>query len=243
MCQVEAPWIIKPRTLAGSEGIQKIYEQETLWHKLEELGDEQSNYLMEDFVPGEVFHVDSLSWKGEVIFSLVSQYGAPPLAMLQGQGIFSTRVLSRDSQEARALTQLNEKLLKSFGRDYGPTHSEFIRGEDGEYRFLETSARVAGGNIERNIECATGLKIWQETARMELADFRGEEYQLPPLREDYAGLIACPVGERHLDIDSFHEIEIQYRYLSDGFASLVFQSEDQNRIETLLAEYGQKLLG
>lgn len=241
MEQVPAPWIMKPRTLAGSEGIEKIYEQERLWQKLEQLGDEQSNFLLEEFVPGDVFHVDSLCWKGNVIFSLVSKYGAPPLAALQGQGLFSTRVLPRDSEESITLTELNQTLLAAFGRDHGPTHSEFIRGEDGQFRFLETSARVAGGNIERTIECATGLKIWQEAARMELADFRGEEYVLPELRSDYAGLIACPQKEGQVDINSFTESEIQYRYLSDGYASLVVESQDYNKVESLLAEFASKL--
>lgn len=241
MMAVPAPWIMKPRTLAGSEGIEKIYEQDRLWHKLEELGDAQSNYLLEEFVPGDVFHVDSLCWKGEVIFSLVSQYGAPPLAALQGQGLFSTRVLPRNSHEAVTLTDLNRKLLSAFKRDYGPTHSEFIRGEDGQFRFLETSARVAGGNIERTIECASGLKIWQETARMELADFRGEHYSLPELREDYAGLIASPAREDQADVHHFPEGEIKYRYLSDGYASLVVQSEQFERVEQLLGVFAHRL--
>lgn len=241
MCDVPAPWIMKPRTLAGSEGIEKIYEQERLWQKLEILGDEQSNFLLEEFVPGDVYHVDSLCWKGEVIFSLVSKYGAPPLAALQGQGLFSTRVLPRESEEATVLCDLNKKLLSAFGRNYGPTHSEFIRGEDGQFRFLETSARVAGGNIERTIECASGLKIWQEAARMELADFRGEHYSLPELREDYAGLIACPSTEGQSNIHDFHETEIQYRYLSDGYASLVVQSDNYDRVENLLGEFANRL--
>lgn len=247
MTQVPGPWIMKPRTLAGSEGIEKIHEQERLWHKLEELGDAQSNFLLEEFVPGDVFHVDALSWKGEVIFSLVSQYGAPPLAALQGQGLFSTRVLPRDSQEAITLNELNRKLLSAFGgasafeNRYGPTHSEFIRGEDGQFRFLETSARVAGGNIERTIECASGLKIWQEAARMELADFRAEHYSLPALREDYAGLIACPLRENQSNVHDFGESEIKYRYLSDGYASLVVQSEHFDRVEQLLGEFANRL--
>lgn len=247
MNEIPAPWIMKPRTLAGSEGIEKIHDQERLWQRLELLGDQQSNYLLEEFVAGDVFHVDSLSWKGEVIFTLVSKYGAPPLAALQGQGLFSTRVLPRGSDDAIALTELNRKLLKVFGEvdsisnRYGPTHSEFIRGEDGQFRFLETSARVAGGNIERTIECASGLKIWQEAARMELADFRGEHYSLPQLREDYAGLIACPANEDQISIYDFKESEIQYRYLSDGYASLVVQSDDYDTVENLLGEFANRL--
>jgi biotin carboxylase len=151
--------------------------------------------------------------------------------------------LPRDSEEATTLTELNKKLLSAFGRDYGPTHSEFIRGKDGQFRFLETSARVAGGNIERTIECASGLKIWQEAARMELADYRGEHYSLPELRQDYSGLIACPAREDQANINDFFESEIQYRYLSDGYASLIVQSDNYDRVENLLGEFANRLAG
>lgn len=239
---VPAPWILKPRTLAGSEGIEKFYQQDDLWQKLEELGDRQSCFLLEEFVSGEVFHVDSLCWKDEVIFSQASQYGAPPLTMLQGQGIFSTRVLPRDSEDTRQLTELNKQLLAAFGRNYGPSHSEFIKGDDGQFRFLETSARVAGGNIERTIECASNIRIWQEAAKMELADFRNEHYSLPALRHDYAGLIACPQGSQPVDINSFHEGEIRYRYSTDGYNSLVVQSEDYQRVQWLLQDFAKRLV-
>jgi len=239
---VPAPWILKPRTLAGSEGIEKFYQQDDLWQKLEDLGDRQSWFLLEEFVSGEVFHVDSLCWKDEVIFSQASQYGAPPLTMLQGQGIFSTRVLPRDSEDARQLTELNKQLLAAFGRNYGPSHSEFIKGEDGQFRFLETSARVAGGNIERTIECASNIRIWQEAAKMELADFRNEHYSLPALRHDYAGLIACPQGSQPVDIHSFQESEIRYRYTADGYNSLVVQSEDYVRVQWLLQDFAKRLV-
>jgi biotin carboxylase len=91
------------------------------------------------------------------------------------------------------LRALNERVIKALGRAYGPTHTEFIRAhETGQYYFLETAARVGGGNIEKLIEAATDVPIWQEAARIDLAELRGEMYQLPPLREGYAGLIAAP---------------------------------------------------
>ena len=43
------------------------------------LGDRRSYYLLEQFVPGEVFHVDSLVKDGEVIFAAASGYSRPPL--------------------------------------------------------------------------------------------------------------------------------------------------------------------
>lgn len=231
------PWVFKPRMLAGSEGIRKFHDAEPMWRLLDELGDQKSYYLMEQFIAGEVFHVDGLMWQGEVLFSLVSQYGVPPMTALQGGGVFSTRVLPRESATAVALRQLNEKLMHLFGRQNGPTHSEFICAEDGEFYFLETAARVAGGNIDLLIEAATGITIWQEAACIELADVRGETYQLPPVRQDYAGLIACPSNVPYADMSAYTDEEIFQRPCSAEFASLIVGSPSYERVETLLGDY------
>ena len=53
MERVPAPWLLKPRAEASALGIRKIHEPEQLWRALEELGDRQSHYLLEQFVPGE----------------------------------------------------------------------------------------------------------------------------------------------------------------------------------------------
>lgn len=240
MANTNPPWVFKPRTLAGSEGIRKFHHSEELWRTLDELGDRQSYHLLEQFIPGDVFHVDGLVWRGEVIFSLVSQYGVPPMAALQGRGVFTTRVLPRESQEAVALRELNERVVQAMGRTNGPTHTEFIRAEDGTYYFLETAARVGGGNIERLVEAATGLVIWQEAARIELADIRRDDYQVPPARDDYAGLIAAPSRIPHADLSHYTDPEIFYRPHTGEFVSLIVGSPSQERVEALLGEYAQR---
>ena len=240
MNNVPPPWVFKPRTLAGSEGIHKLHESESLWRLLDTLGDRKSYYLLERFVPGDVYHVDTLSWQGEIVFSLVSKYGAPPLAVLQGRGIFTTRVLPRAHPDTLHLTDLTKYLLASFGRDYGPSHSEFIRAHDGRFYFLESAARVGGGNIERLVEAATGIVPWQEAARLELAQARGEPYTLPEVREGYAGLIACPSRTPFADTAHYTEPEITFRPRSAEFASLVVGSESFERVESLLADYSAR---
>ncbi len=242
MTRHNPPWIFKPRTLAGSEGIMKFSEQQDLWHKLEQLGDQQSQFLLEQFLPGQVFHVDALSWRGEVVFALASRYGEPPLAMLQGQGLFSTSTLDQSSPEAKTLLQLNQILLKAFGRDYGPTHSEFILGADGQFYFLETSARVAGGNIEQVLRYATGIKIWQEAAKMELADWRQKDYQLPKLENNAAALIACPLDKSNAGQVEFSAPEVKFQLQQDRYITLVLQAKNQALLQGLIEHYSEMLI-
>ncbi len=64
MEHVPAPWLLKPRSEASALGIRKIHEPEQLWRALDDLGDRQSRFLMEQFVPGDIFHVDSIVSEG-----------------------------------------------------------------------------------------------------------------------------------------------------------------------------------
>jgi len=58
MGRVPAPWLLKPRSEASALGIRKIAEPEQLWRALDELGDRQSFFLLEQFVPGDIFHCE-----------------------------------------------------------------------------------------------------------------------------------------------------------------------------------------
>ena len=55
-----APWFIKPRGEASATGIHKINSKEHLWSKINELGEQRHQFLIEGYIPGDVFHVDSL---------------------------------------------------------------------------------------------------------------------------------------------------------------------------------------
>ena len=91
---------MKPRSEASAIGIKLIDAPEALWPILESLGDQQSSFLLEKFLPGDVYHVDSVVSEQEVVFSSISRYGQPPMAVAQKGGIFTTYLLSEDSEEA-----------------------------------------------------------------------------------------------------------------------------------------------
>src|SRR5271154_1511823 len=112
---VPAPWVLKPRAEASAIGIRKLYDSEQLWRTLDELGDAQSHYLMERFVPGDIFHVDAITSERKVIFSEVSRYGQPPMQVMHDGGVFTTRVVDRNSADAKALVAMNEKLVPTLG--------------------------------------------------------------------------------------------------------------------------------
>jgi biotin carboxylase len=181
MAQTPGPWVLKPRSEASSMGIRKVNQADELWPILDELGDRQSYYVLERFVPGDVFHVDSVVWNKRVLFTVCSRYGLPPMAVYQGGGVFVTGVIPYHSPEDQALQALNREVIAAMGMVRGVTHAEFIRSEaDGAFHFLEIAARVGGANIDLMLEHATGLNLWREWAKLELAHLRGETTRCRP---------------------------------------------------------------
>src|SRR5581483_865669 len=167
---VPGPWVLKPRQEASAIGIKKIHAGEQLWPVLEQLGDKQSNYLLEKFVPGDVYHVDSVVWENEVAFSNVSRYGKPPMNVAQGGGIFTSYTVGRGSEDDTALRAMNRDLIAALGLLRGVSHAEFIKAQaDGNFYFLECAARVGGAYISEMVEAATGINLWREWARIEVA--------------------------------------------------------------------------
>ncbi len=237
MDRVPPPWVLKPRSEAGAMGIKKVHSAEEVWRWLDELGDQQSFFHMEHYIPGEVYHVDSIVWDGQVQFALPHKYTQPPMNVAHQGGVFVTRTLARDSEEGQMLLSFNEKLLQAFAMPRGVTHAEFIRGEDGRYYFLETAARVGGANIEQLVEAASGVNLWAEWAILEIAFARGESYSAPKDSGGYAGVLICLSRQEYPDMSSFQEPEVVFRLEKKHHAGLIVASMDQDRVESLISSY------
>lgn len=243
MEKVPLPWVLKPRSEASAMGIEKIHETERLWRALDELGDKQSLYLLEQFVPGEVFHVDSIVIDGEVIFVSVQKYGAPPMSIYQGGGVFTSRVIPRDTGDAPELRKLNEKIIQTLGLVNGVAHTEFIKAhEDGEYYFLESAARVGGANIADLIEYATNINLWREWGRMVVTHLRGKKYKLPKTKELYGGLMMSLAKQEHPDMSKYDDQEVVWRTNKEYHAGLIVVSEDYERVENIFTQYTDRFV-
>jgi hypothetical protein len=242
MARVPPPWVLKPRSEASATGIRKVQQADDLWPILDELGDKQSFYVLEKYVAGDVYHIDSFVWDNEVIFSVPHKYGAPPMNVAHDGGVFMTRKLDRKSADAKALTKLNKELTKALGLVRGVTHTEFIKGHaDGQFYFLETGARVGGANIAEVVEAATGLNPWQEWAKIEIAGEDGS-YELPPHRDDYAGIVVSLARQEWPDTSAYNDPEIAWRMNKRHHAGLIVAAKKQSRVEELLQSYVSRFL-
>jgi biotin carboxylase len=238
LATVPPPWVLKPRHSASAIGIKKLDKAEQLWPILDELGDRQSFHLLERFIPGDVYHVDSIVTEGDVRFAEAHGYLNPPFEVYHGGGLFATSTLERGSTEERGLTDLNRRLAQTLGMVRGVLHSEFIRSTaDGRFYFLETAARVGGANIVDMIEAATGINLWREWARLEVANVRGEPYAPPSPRRDYAGLVISLAKQEWPDTAAYSDPEIVWRLRKRHHVGLMVASPRRARVQELITTY------
>jgi len=234
------PWLAKPRRDAGSLGIRKIQTPEAFWTWAEESGSRRHEYLLEEFRPGTICHVDSLNYEDETLFTRCSQYLDPPFEVAHGGGIFQSKTMGTKDSLAKKLVTLNNKVLSAFGLRHGPSHSEYIVRDGGkEILFLETAARCGGAHLTDMVESATGVSLWNEWANIEHAVLTGKKYHLPLVDELQAGIIVTLSKYEKPDYDKFTDQEIWWRLHKKHHIGFIFQHKTGKKIDDLLGKYSQ----
>jgi biotin carboxylase len=240
---VPAPWVLKPRSEASASGIIKVYDKETLWIHINEMGNNRFKYLVEQFRPGAVYHCDSLILDGKVLFSLTSKYLATPMEISQGGGIFRSANIPYNSEDDKAIKKVNEQVIKGFGLKHGAAHTEFIKcDDDGKIYFLETSSRVGGAHLAEMVAFASDINLWSEWAAIENALVKETEYKLPKVKKGYAGIVLTLSKYQHPDLSSFSDKEVCFRVPLEYHAGLILQSEKHERVLELLDNYADRLV-
>jgi biotin carboxylase len=234
--KVPGPWVLKPRMLAGAIGIRRIPDREALHQNLDSLGDERSFFLLERYVAGDIFHVDSIVNNGKILFASASAYGRPPLDVSHDGDVFTSRLLQRGEPFEAKLLEVNGQVLKAMGLVRGVSHTELIAGKDGKIYFLETSARVGGAHIADLVEAGRGINLWAEWAKLELAGSEGT-YEPPKARDEYAGLLVSLAKQEHPDTAAFNDPEIVWRIDKRFHIGLIVRSPSHARVNTLIDGY------
>jgi len=242
MASLPGPWLLKPRSQASAIGMKKLCQPEELWPWLEKLGDRQSHFLLEQFVPGSVYHVDSVVSERRVVFAETHAYGAPPLDVSHQGGVFTSRTLERTSEDAKALQAINRELIEGLGLQRGVAHAEFLKARaDGAFYFIEIAARVGGAYISDVIEHATGVNLWREWAKLEVGAGK-EQYALEGVRQDYAGVIVSLAKQEQPDTSAYNDPEIVYRAKKYHHAGLILKSQNAARVKELLDSYATRFV-
>ena len=245
---VPGPWVIKPRSDVSAIGIRKVAETDEVWRAIDEMNEREnlreraSYYVLARFIPGEVFHVDSVVNGGKVVFSGVNQYGRPPMQVAHQGGAYISRTLLRGSTDEKTLMAINKKLVKALGLQQGATHAEFIKSDaDGKFYFLEIASRVGGAYIAEVLEAASGVNLWREWARIEIANGTSVR-PIKPLRKEYAGIILSLAKQESPDTTSYDDDEIVYRVKKNHHAGMIVRSTRLERVDALLNSYAGRFV-
>ena len=188
------PLIIKPSCGAASAGVCKINNVAELYKKAKEIilfnhttlnkeGVSKSGFILEEYIEGEEFSVDTIWIKGKPIINGVMSKGNP-----KGP-IFPDRLYYIDKfmHDERLLQIIEEShsAIEVIGVENGATHTELRIKENKPY-IIESAIRPgAGGEFYKLFTLSTGIDYVKYFIISEVLGliecYSGEEYQFNPL--------------------------------------------------------------
>ncbi|MEP6944743.1 MAG: ATP-grasp domain-containing protein [Acidobacteriota bacterium] len=247
LSNVPGPWVIKPRHEVSAFGIRKCETAEEAWAVLTDLDqrnnwrDHPSQFLIEQFIEGKVFHVDSVVQKGKVAACGVSQYGTTPFNVSHYGGVFTSSIVPYGTKERKVLEKLNEDLLTAFEYDRGVSHAEFLQSDaDGKFYLLEVACRVGGAYIANVLEHACNFNLWREWAKLEI-ETPDNKYKLPKVRKEYAAVALALAKVDQPDTSHYNDAEIVYTVNKPKHVGIIFHSKERGRIDELVEIYTERI--
>lgn len=169
--KLDYPIIIKPLDRSGSRGITKLNSENGLSKAIENAKEQgfEKSALVEEYVEGQEYSVEYLSWKGKHIFlSLTKKFttGAPHF--------IETAHLEPAPIEAEMLEKVKavvEHALSSLQIEYGASHSELKISHEGQIKLIEIGPRMGGDFIGSSlVELTTGVDFVQNVIKISLGE-------------------------------------------------------------------------
>jgi hypothetical protein len=180
------PLVLKPRDGAASQGVVKIEGPQHLRHVYDKGGLEQ--YELEEFIEGDLFHVDGFSDFQGRTFTLVSQYYNKPLDFNHGQPVGSYLIF--DEARTEKLSELCLKVLRCLKIDKMPFHMEAFLTASGEAVFLEIGARVGGADIPIVVSDFLDINLFELWMKASIGE--PLEYEVTARPERHLGFLLIP---------------------------------------------------
>ena len=188
------PLIVKPTDRSGSRGVTKLegsdpHALRSALHDALQQGF-AGQAVVEEFVSGDEFSVEGISWKGEHRILAITRKGttgAPHFietSHLQPAGI--------DEPTSARVRQVVAHALGTLGIRYGASHSELKIDHDGSIRIIEIGARMGGDCIGSHlVQLSTGIDFVGAVVDVAL----GIEPDLAPCHKPAAAAVRFLFGE------------------------------------------------
>lgn len=163
------PVVAKPRSYAGSKGVEIIKNQ----HELNEYLSLNSEIVLdhspqfdefsmnqiefEEHIEGDIFHIDGLVYKGKMVFCSASRYIQTCLDFMRGVPMGSVR--EKSDQEQVKWNHFAQDVCTQMNVPDGAFHLEAFLTPEGERIFLEIGARPGGSLVVPVVERSFGFNL------------------------------------------------------------------------------------
>lgn len=180
--------VIKPKDGFGSKEVEFVSSQQELATWLEKNQANLSQFEAEEFIEGQLYHVNALIIDGETKLTAPAAYlpGMSNIDFSAGTPFIS--VIEEDESLKSKLVAFSDEVNKAFNIKNGVTHLECFVSPNGELTFCEVGLRPGGGGIVWMIESQYGVNYSEAVLAIEA----GCSEILPTInyaKSDISGLI------------------------------------------------------
>lgn len=138
----------------------RAFERAAAEHPAPALREMNGRWLIEEYLDGPAFSVESLTHRGETKHIAICQKGEMVPPFFREIGHVCPAPLT--GEQRSEMVAIAERTIASLGIEDGITHTEMKRTSRG-VRVLELGARMGGGSIRQVVQLATGVDLLRVT--------------------------------------------------------------------------------
>lgn len=201
------------------------------------------NFELDEFLEGNLFHVDTIVTNGKIVEAQPYKYACPLAEVLKGKP-HAGRLVSHEEGDYIKLIDFNHKVLAAFQPlPTGVTHLEIFKKQNGELIFLEIACRPSAGFTPEVSELHCGVNFEEAHYLVQIGlPLKG----LIPLKQRtmYAAYLFYPKLEgevtrlaENLDLKTVSELKYYVKpgdiltsakHIMDCVATVFMKSEDMH---------------
>lgn len=172
------PLIVKPSLGAASAGVRIVYNEQDLRKQIRQIlrfnittlteEDKHSGFLVEEYISGEEFSVDTIWFNGEPVIDGIMSKGNPQGPLFPDRLYLMDPLLKPEIKDE--LLSSSHNAVKAAGVKAGATHTE-IRVKNGKGYVIESALRPGAGSCFYDLfEKALGVSFYEALVIVSLSD-------------------------------------------------------------------------
>ena len=154
-------FIAKPSALAGSFGFAKIESYKNFTAFMNNIYNTELQFMVEEFIDGDLYHVDIILKNREVKDIFICEYSAPNADTING-ALLASIPLPTNNNKYMALHDYANKIIPLFNTSNGVLHLELFMNKELEPTFLEIGCRPPGAHVCKLYSLNYNINIFNE---------------------------------------------------------------------------------